>query len=115
MSPTSGDFGSTRARPPSQGLSVRVLRTSWVPEELLRTLPEQVAPIHTAAVVVDVQKDFCASDGAMARQLGLDLGTIQGAVPRLNRFIEECRASGVPVVWLREVFSPSTMLPNHRV
>ena len=84
-------------------------------DRLRRTLTDQVQPSHAAVVVIDPQKDFCASDGIMGRLWGLDMTSIQEAVPRLNRFVTAARSSGVPVVWVREVFSPSRMLPNAKV
>jgi ureidoacrylate peracid hydrolase len=83
--------------------------------DLLTTLDAQVDPRHSALVVIDVQRDFCSSDGVMARTFGLDLTSIQAAVPRLNALVEEARQHGVPVVWVREVFAPERMLPNQRV
>lgn len=83
--------------------------------ELLTTLEAQVDPRHTALVVIDVQRDFCSDEGVMARMFGLDLGRIQEAVPRLNALVDDARAGGVPVVWVREVFAPERMLPNQRV
>lgn len=82
---------------------------------VLRTLGEQVDPAHTAVIVIDVQKDFCATDGGMGAVLGLDMSSIQAASKTLDRFIEGARAADVPVVWVREVFSPDRMMPNHRL
>lgn len=82
--------------------------------KVLRTLEEQVDPKHSAVLVIDAQRDFCSSSGAMARVLGFDLADIQRAVPQLNRFVRYARQHRVSVVWVREVFSPSRMLPNQR-
>jgi nicotinamidase-related amidase len=82
---------------------------------LLTSLAEQIEPAHTAVIVVDPQKDFCATDGVMGRVFGLDMSPVQAAVPALNRFIEDARAAGVPVAWVREVFSPDRMMPAHRL
>jgi nicotinamidase-related amidase len=83
--------------------------------ELLRTLAEQVRSEHAAVIVIDPQKDFCASDGVMGRLFGLDMSPVQEAVPALNAFLTAARRAGVPVVWVREIFAPSRMLPNSRV
>ncbi len=82
---------------------------------ILRTLEEQVKPEHAVLLVVDPQKDFCASDGAMARNLGLDLSRIQATIPTLNELIDTARQVGVRVVWIREVFSESRMLESIKV
>ena len=51
---------------------------------MLRSLEEKVDPRHAAVVVVDVQNDFCADDGAMAR-IGRPVATVQAMVPVLQR------------------------------
>jgi ureidoacrylate peracid hydrolase len=83
--------------------------------DLLRTLSAQVDPAHTAIVVIDVQRDFCSSDGAMGRVLGLDMSEIQAAVTPLNDLVETARQRSMSVVWVREVFSPGRMLANQQV
>ena len=50
----------------------------------------------------------------MAQRFGFDMKEIREAVPRLNALIEECRKSGVLVVWVREVFADSKMHPNQK-
>ena len=60
-------------------------------EKVLKTLVEQIEPEHTAVLVIDPQKDFCASNGASARILGKDLSRVQDAVKRLNSFIQKVR------------------------
>jgi ureidoacrylate peracid hydrolase len=82
---------------------------------VLATVPEQVRPGHVALLVIDVQKDFCAIDGVMSRDFGLDLSSVRAAIPRLNDVIRTARRSGVPVVWVREVFSPARMHDNQRL
>jgi ureidoacrylate peracid hydrolase len=77
----------------------------------MRELAEVVDPAHTALLVVDVQNDFVSSEGFIAR-FGLDVSSMQAAVPRINAFIRTCRAAGVPVIYLREVISEATVLPN---
>lgn len=67
---------------------------------MLRTLEEKVAPGHTALLVVDVQEDFCAPDGAFAR-LGRDLGGIAAMLPALQGLIGSARQAGVTVIFLR--------------
>lgn len=71
---------------------------------MLRTLREKVQPERAAVLIVDVQNDFCAEGGGMHRE-GRDLSLVQAMVPRLERFIEAARASGVPRVWIRNVYN----------
>ena len=49
-------------------------------EKILKTLAEQIEPEHTAVIVIDPQKDFCASDGAVAMILGKDVVVAEGQV-----------------------------------
>jgi nicotinamidase-related amidase len=85
-----------------------------MPEKLYGSLAEIADPAHSALVVIDVQHDFCSERGAMAERFGFDMKEIREAVPRLNAFIEECRRTGVFVVWVREIFSDRKMHPNQK-
>lgn len=67
---------------------------------MLRTLAEKVAPGHTALLIVDVQNDFCAPDGAFGR-LGRDLEAIDAMMPGLQSLIAAARQGGVAVIFLR--------------
>lgn len=82
--------------------------------EILKSLEEQVKPSHTALIIVDVQKDFCADDGVMARDYGLDVTPIQATVPNLNIFIKKARQIGLFIVWLKEICSLDRLLPNYK-
>ncbi len=82
---------------------------------ILKTLHEQINPAHTALLVIDPQKDFCADDGAMARVAGLDMSPIQATVTPLNAFIQTAREAGIFIVWMREVRPQSRMLLAQKV
>ncbi len=84
-------------------------------EKILRTLAEQIEPEHTALIVIDPQKDFCATDGWLARVGGEDVSRIQEAVKRLNRFVQKVRQVGLPVIWVREILANDKMRPNQKV
>ena len=71
---------------------------------MLRTLREKVDPGHSALLIVDVQNDFCAEGGGMHRE-GRDLALAQAMVPRLAALIEQARAAGVPLIWIRNVYN----------
>jgi ureidoacrylate peracid hydrolase len=70
---------------------------------MLDTLEKKVEPGHTALVVVDVQNDFCAPGGMMARE-GHDLTMVQNMVPRLTELIESARKAGVLVVYIQSIY-----------
>jgi ureidoacrylate peracid hydrolase len=67
---------------------------------------EVLAPQRTAVLVVDVQHDFCAQDGAFARN-GMDVSAGRQILGPLTRLLAGARASGVRVVYLRFVEDPA--------
>lgn len=75
-------------------------------EPILRQPSEIIAPARTALIVVDMQKDFLAPDGAFARA-GRDIRDIQGIIPNCRRLIEAARASGVLTVFIRQITLPN--------
>lgn len=68
--------------------------------KFFKDLKSKVDPAHTALVVVDVQYDFCAVDGAYA-QMGLDTSMMRQMIPRLSRFIEFARGVEIPIIFTR--------------
>jgi ureidoacrylate peracid hydrolase len=70
----------------------------------LRTLEEKLRPEHAALVIIDVLNDFCAPDGAMARE-GLDVQASKEMAERLPALIDAAREAGVLVVFVRNVYS----------
>jgi ureidoacrylate peracid hydrolase len=82
---------------------------------ILRTLAEQIEPGHTAVIVIDPQKDYCASDGSLSRILGKDVSRLQEVVKRMNPFIEKARQVGLPIVWVRTVAVDDKMRPSQKV
>jgi nicotinamidase-related amidase len=83
-------------------------------EKIYTSLREVADPEHSALVIIDAQHDFCSERGAMAERFGFDMKEIREAVPHLNAFIESCRAAGVLVIWVREVFADDKMRPNQK-
>jgi ureidoacrylate peracid hydrolase len=72
---------------------------------------ELVHPRHAALIVVDMQNDFCDSNGALARS-GSDPSLIQAMAPRLLRLLEGARQNGLPIVHVRTEHSPWTDSPS---
>jgi ureidoacrylate peracid hydrolase len=70
----------------------------------LDTLEKKLDPDHCALVVIDVLNDFCADDGAMARE-GLDVSAAQQMATRLPSLIHAARQAGALVVFVRNVYS----------
>jgi len=70
----------------------------------LSGLAQKVRPQHAAVVVIDMQNDFCASEGLVARG-GRDVSAAQEMATRLPDLIAAARAAGVLVVFVRNVYS----------
>jgi ureidoacrylate peracid hydrolase len=70
-------------------------------------LAQLVDPRHAALIVVDMQNDFCDSDGALARS-GADPRLIQAMAPCLLRLVEVARGIGLPIIHVRTEHSPWT-------
>jgi ureidoacrylate peracid hydrolase len=66
----------------------------------LTTLADKVRAAHTALLVIDMQNDFCADDGFVAKG-GRDVSLAQSMAKRLPSFIDQARRAGVLVVFVR--------------
>lgn len=67
--------------------------------------PEWIAPDRTALVLIDMQVDFGAPDGEMARR-GADVSACQAAVRKAEDLTAAARRAGVPVVFVRLLTHP---------
>jgi ureidoacrylate peracid hydrolase len=74
---------------------------------MLTTLAEKVNPADAALIVVDMQNDFCHSEGGLAKNGG-NVEPAQAMVPALNRLIADARSAGVPVIFIRAAHSEWT-------
>lgn len=72
---------------------------------VLDTLEELVNPAHTALVVVDVQNDFCHSDGHFARH-GKDIRATQATLARTVAFVKRAQTLGIRVFFLQQLTLP---------
>jgi ureidoacrylate peracid hydrolase len=64
-----------------------------------------VSPARTALLVIDIQADFAAPDGAMARR-GADMTGIGPAVRQARALVAAARAAGVSCVFTQAVTAP---------
>jgi ureidoacrylate peracid hydrolase len=64
-------------------------------------LAEQIAPAHTALVLVDMQNDFVHDEGIFVRQWGKTNRWIKAIVPVCRRLLLAARERAVTVVHLR--------------
>jgi nicotinamidase-related amidase len=68
------------------------------------SLEERLDPRHAAALLIDLQHDFCSPGGAMART-GMDPAPLARALPGAARLLEAARAAGVPVIHVRAEYN----------
>ncbi len=67
---------------------------------------------RAALLVIDVQNDFCASDGAVARS-GRSVRAIQKAVRTVQGAVLSAREQGMPVVFFRLVYDLHKLPATH--
>jgi nicotinamidase-related amidase len=58
-------------------------------------------PASTALLVIDLQNDFLAPDGYLAKK-GYDLSPLRAILPAVNRVIDAARAAGCLIVFTRQ-------------
>jgi ureidoacrylate peracid hydrolase len=74
------------------------------PDPVLETLAEQVAPVHTALVLVDIQNDFVHPDGVLARAhlAGFgDMSMVPGMLVHAEDLLGAARRAGVLRVFVQ--------------
>ena len=71
---------------------------------------EMIDPKHTALIVVDMQNDYCSSNGDSCKQ-GRDIGMTQRMTPKLARFLTHCRSLRLSVIHTRNVHSEFSETP----
>ena len=64
-------------------------------------------PSRTALVIVDVQNDFAAPDGVMAK-VGCDLSNVESAIDRIEALIAAARTAGASLAFIRVVTEAAT-------
>jgi ureidoacrylate peracid hydrolase len=56
---------------------------------------------ESAVIVIDMQNDFCSSDGALARR-GADVARNQQVAKALPPFLDRARDAGALIIWIRQ-------------
>lgn len=75
-------------------------------QDLLTSLRDRVRPEHTAVIVVDIQNDFCAEDGYIARHHGCDADANAALADANVRLTDVARAAGSLIVWVQAIYDP---------
>lgn len=71
---------------------------------MLSNLRDKVAARHTALLVIDMQNEFCSSDGHIAKS-GKNITAAQGLAKQLPAFISTARAAGVLIIFVGNVYT----------
>jgi biuret amidohydrolase len=73
-------------------------------------------PARTALVIVDMQNDFCHSEGFYAR-MGRDVAALASAVEPCRQALSNARAAGAQIVFTRLLHDPAlgAMEERHRL
>lgn len=66
-------------------------------------LKDKLNPRHTALLVVDIQNDFCAQSGVMAK-MGKDVSGMPRLVEGIQELAEVCEAVGIPVFYAQQLY-----------
>jgi len=70
-----------------------------------RPEPIAVVPEETALIVVDMQHAYC-SPGGYLDLCGFDVSGAPPVIEETARVIADCRAAGIPIIYLQNGFSP---------
>lgn len=95
----------------ASGGEVSVVNASVLP----LTLEAKLEPDRCALLVIDMQNDFCAPAGYIARTMGKDVSAAAAIVPAIERLVGAAREAGVPVAWLRADYSHERIPDSMRV
>ena len=68
-------------------------------------LAQMIDPTRTALAVIDIQGDFAAPDGAMAK-VGCDFSDVESVIDRAQALIAAARTAGAAVMFARVVTNP---------
>ncbi|MGV8856362.1 MAG: cysteine hydrolase family protein [Devosia sp.] len=70
-----------------------------------RPYPYDLDPVHTALVVIDMQRDFI-EPGGFGDSLGNDVARLEAIIPTVAGLIATFRSQGWPVIHTREAHRP---------
>jgi len=70
-------------------------------------LPAMLVPARTALLLIDIQRDFVAPDGALG-QAGIDMAPLEAPLQRIEALLAAARAAGVLPVFVRVVTRADT-------
>jgi nicotinamidase-related amidase len=71
-----------------------------------RQHPFQLITSQAALLVIDLQNDFCHSDGFFGSQWQVDLSPVRQIIPQVQSMIQWARQQNMPVLYTRESHRP---------
>ena len=71
-------------------------------------LKEKISPKHTALLVVDIQNDFAAPDGLLAKG-GRDMLMVEPMIEKLRKTIDIAQITGVPIFYTQQIYDRSKL------
>ena len=71
-------------------------------------LKDKLNPKHTALLVIDIQKDFCSSDGVLGNK-GRDFRLIKQMMERLPLVIESAEKYNILTLYTQQVYNPEKL------
>ena len=66
-------------------------------------LEQKIKPLHTALVIIDIQRDFCAPDGVLARR-GRDVSGVDAVVDRILSLIELAKGQSIWTIYTQQIY-----------
>lgn len=66
-------------------------------------LTDKLNPSNTALIVVDMQNDFCAPDGLMAR-MGKNVSGMDKMVDDIHTLVDVCESKHIPVFYTQQIY-----------
>lgn len=74
-------------------------------ESFMTDMKEIFAPKHSALIIVDMQKDFCDTDGLFA-QAGRDISSVRDIIPNIQKVLNCACQCGVFIVYMQQITLP---------
>jgi ureidoacrylate peracid hydrolase len=74
-----------------------------------------INPNNTALLVIDIQNDYCAKEGKIAKVRKLDVSPVQGMVKSLIKFIKIARSKKITIIFTRMIEDNNYMRENAKI
>lgn len=72
------------------------------------TLKDKLNPAHTALIVIDMQNDFCAPTGLLAR-MSDDVSGMSKMADDIQRLVDVCASGGIEAYYTQQIYDRSKL------